>query len=242
MSIIFFGNLLQSDTYLREKFKFLINFKFRQIWIHLFIYAIYYVILDIFYALQLFSENHKKGYFAIVIIFSSILTMIEMIQYFSYEVGSQINFYNALDMLTLPMVIVMSVINLTTDNQNRVILIFELISLFLLNVRTLLELRVFKNFRYLLRVILNVFKSLGPFIVVTIIFIYIYACLLKGANRFKGEEVSVWKFLEPSFHLSYGQYDTGDSQEFNALDWIIFIFCGFILIILNLNLVIAIVN
>ena len=63
-----------------------------------------------------------------------------------------------------------------------------MLTLLLLNIRTLLEFRIYRAFRFLLRIIRNVFFDLFPFIVVTIFFVFIYTCLMFNLDKFYGRE------------------------------------------------------
>lgn len=113
--------------------------KIRKIRYNLYVIFFYYLLLNAFFIASIFSD--KVVYAIISLILGLIVFSLEIITYISYTAGSYFSIYNAMDFLVLFFVCISSVLNIS--NWDSWVLDFiNLISLFLMNCRTLLEFRV----------------------------------------------------------------------------------------------------
>lgn len=237
-SIIFFEILRQHcDTDTQLIFKKIIKLKWHRVRIYLYYIALLYVFLNLFFTLTIFSE--RLLFEILTLFFNLILIMFEIkIAKFNFKDYIQ-TLYNKMDLVVLVLIFVTCSMNIFFE-QNRFVNLFNFLSLFFINIRTFLELRLFSKVRHLIRTILQVLIDIQAFLIVSICFAYIYTILQVMSDIIHERPNSSWvEKINISIDMALGSWKTDAQWDF--FDWLIFLTSAVVLCFIMLNLIIQIV-
>lgn len=147
-SIKLFSILYDSDPEVYLEFKELINHKWDKIYYQVFLVFILYLLTTIFFSLQNFTweENRILIYGVLTLICVLILAFLEIIAAV-YKESHFNKIYNLTDLIVFILVIVAAILNI---KYKKSISELNLVALFSLNLRVLLEFRVIEPMRHLI--------------------------------------------------------------------------------------------
>lgn len=152
--------------------------------------------------------------------------------------------YNWFDLIVLPGTFFFSFVNIMTDSkdQSKFMNILNFVLSTLMNIRTITYFRVFDSFRYLIEMIINIYRDIRTFLVVILFYVLTYAMGLRAIDQInsgKGKPYS--DYIKVGLELAFGNWDN-IPEEWNDWNWMLFLGYNITFTIILLNLIIAIVS
>ena len=250
-SIGFFSNINKfSDEEIREKYKVFIYYKWNKIFYFALSYAVLYWCLNILVYLYMggFVANRVFAYVLIslnmiFILFEVKCMVVDMKRYFSDKWNSIDWFNHVLSIITT------IVLSYDIEHQNSRIYIHWLrwLTSLLISLRGITMLRVFKQTRYIITMILEVAFEVYPFMVVLVYVILIMTLVWMIEPQLENpslQSLSFYDAIERLVNTAFGNFYTSEEngQQINFLKFIILIIINVVLGLVFLNFLIALIS
>lgn len=225
----------------QQIFKEIIKFKWYQVKYISYFIILLYTLLNIFYTLALFKIQ-PLAFFIVSLGLLLILIALE-VKGAIWDIKSHITeIYNMIDLALFVLLLVNISMNLSQLNEERSeqLETFSFFCLFFTNARNFLEFRVFSQFRWIIQMIMIVFKDIFFFILVMVMVIYANTILMHFSAFREGEESLFGHRFADSFSMTMGNLEI--SYEWNVWIWITVVTFSITLIVILLNMLISIVG
>jgi hypothetical protein len=224
-----------SEVFRSELVKVILTYKWRQIMPLLLFQVCVYLVLLAALIVQTVVRDYP-GTLVIILFVNSLFLVYELAQLKTRLRSYFYNFWNVLGLLRIFFLFGYSIVVLrhagSDFNQDTLLAIANALTW----IRLVGYLRIFDQFRYMIRMCTEVVKALGPFIIlyITIITAIILAYYSDSESKYTFKELIV-----NIYSLSYGQFNTDSDTEMQKF---IFILATLIITLTMLNLIIALMD
>lgn len=241
-SISFFRMVQNMNSEQQTIFDELILFKWNRLKPWLIFQLLVFFSLTICYNNFLYISDKPFYLIGIIIILNSLNCFFEIKCAYSAENYFK-SFTNQTDLIVMIGVYFFVFINYFTEQPVKILRILNASFCCLLNMRSITFFRVFDSLRYLIEMVLKIYKDIVSFLVIIVLFIQVNGMALMGIddiNAVEGE-ISFTEKVKIGLELALGNWDD-IPKEWNEWNWLLFLVSSITFTIILLNLIIAIVS
>jgi hypothetical protein len=246
-SVSFFGNIDKfSDEDIRERYRVFIYYKWRLIYYYALVYAIIYWFMNsILYAyFGKFNTSNWLGWLLVALSTFFILFEIKCIAGEAKKYFKQFLNIVSFGMLVLCLVTVLVLLEFPSSWNSNNVHAMRIVSTVAISIRGIMQLRVFKQTRYIVTMLTQVFINVYPFMVVFIYvilimtFLWILEPLLEGPFS---EQLGFYEAIQRLVNTAFGNFYM-EPEDSTYLRFFTLIVLNIVVGLILLNFLIALIS